>query len=334
MMEIQAIGADIGRGCTKGYTEYRGRAYDCCFGSVRSAGREIEFSKYDNMSDPIYIGYNDRDYFVGELAEKEGDTTIQNLEDDKTLTTVDILLATLLSKIAISDRVVVALGVPHKCYTKKNLTAIEAKYKGKTYKVRDHITASFKEVTIVGITIFREADAALLWHVANHYELGTNDVAMVNVGFRTTELSYYDNIDGELIYNDKRSDTLERGNLTALEQVAKAVKTKRSLHEIDNSSRYDKAKQVAYEDLQDYIQSMIESKWINLDEVDVFSAGGTSLHLNLKYNAVQDAQMATAKGLFEVAKETFEDFMSEADLEDEDAFLEALLNEEEANATE
>lgn len=326
MMEVQAIGADIGRGCTKGYTEYRGRAYQCCFSSVRSAGRDIEFSKYDEFEDPIYIGCENRNFFVGELAIKEGETPIQNLEDDKTTTTVDILLAALLSKTAISDRVVIALGVPHSCYTKKNLNAIEAKYKGKTYKVRDHITGSFKEVTVVGITIFKEADAALLWHVAHNYEIGTNDVAIANIGFRTTELSYYDNIDGDLVYNDKKSDSLESGNLKALNQVATASNTRRELHEIDNSSRYDEYKAVAYEDLRDFVQSKIESKFINLTEVDVFIAGGTSLHLDFKYPSIEDPQMATSKGLFEVAKETFDDLLRGIQI---NLSLEDLVEEEE-----
>lgn len=315
-MRLQVIGLDVGRGCTKGYTSYREQVSECCFKSMRSGGRNIEFKKFDDFEDPIYISYNERDHFVGELAEKEGNTLVQNLEDDKTTTTVDILIAAALSKIAVSDKVAITLGVPHKCYTQKHLKAIKAAYKGKTYKVRDYITGAFKEVTVVDIAIFKEADAALLWHTEHAYELSTNDVAMVNVGYRTTELSYYDNIDGELVYNNKKSDTLELGNITALEDVNSVISSTRKHYEIDSSSRYDKEKKHAYEDLKDAIQSSVEAKWINLNEVDIFAAGGTAKRLDLDYKLVEDSQMATAKGLYAVGVELFE-YLDLNDIEEE-----------------
>ena len=50
--ESQIIGADIGRGYVKGYTVYNGEARECCFKSIVSLGREIEF---DDYKEPIYL---------------------------------------------------------------------------------------------------------------------------------------------------------------------------------------------------------------------------------------------------------------------------------------
>ena len=50
--EIQNIGADIGRGYVKGFTEVDGIERSCIFKSVVGLGREMDFVNYD---DPIFL---------------------------------------------------------------------------------------------------------------------------------------------------------------------------------------------------------------------------------------------------------------------------------------
>lgn len=153
--------------------------------------------------------------------------------------------------------------------------------------------------------IFREADAALMWHVRQYPTLANGAVAMVNVGFRTTELCYYDK---GLKYNDKKSNTIELGNKTALEYVERELSSagiKRSLAEIDSSEDYNDYKEIGYEMLSEGIANRIEGSWINLNEVAICACGGTSLKLNLEYETIEDPQMATSKGLFLVAQKKF-----------------------------
>ena len=302
---VQYIGMDIGRGYVKAYSEHMGEVYQTRFKSIVALGRDMDFNEDFNKmenQDKIYIEIEGKKFFCGKLAELEGFNPNQNERDDKTSPTVKRLVYAALNEVAVSSQVKIMLGVPHKLFKKEVLNAVIEAYKGKTIEIKNKITGTFKEVTIRDILIFREADAALMWHVRQYPTLKNGAVAMVNVGFRTTELCFYEK---GLKYNDKKSNTLELGNKTALEYVERELSTsgtKRTLAEIDSSDEYDDLKENAYEMLSETIANRIEGAWINLNEVAICACGGTSQKLTLGYEVIDDPQMATSKGLYLVAK--------------------------------
>lgn len=305
---VQYIGMDIGRGYVKAYSEHMGEVYQTRFKSIVALGRDMDFNEDFNKmenQDKIYIEIEGKKFFCGKLAELEGFNPNQNERDDKTSPTVKRLIYAALNEVAVSSQVKIMLGVPHKLFKKEVLNAVIEAYKGKTIEIKNKITGTFKEVTIRDILIFREADAALMWHVRQYPTLKNGAVAMVNVGFRTTELCFYEK---GLKYNDKKSNTLELGNKTALEYVERELSTsgtKRTLAEIDSSDEYDNLKENAYEMLSETIANRIEGAWINLNEVAICACGGTSQKLTLGYEVIDDPQMATSKGLYLVAKKKF-----------------------------
>ena len=305
---VQYIGMDIGRGYVKAYSEHMGEVYQTRFKSIVALGRDMDFNEDFNKmenQDKIYIEIEGKKFFCGKLAELEGFNPNQNERDDKTSPTVKRLIYAALNEVAASSQVKIMLGVPHKLFKKEVLNAVIDAYKGKTIEIKNKITGTFKEVTIRDILIFREADAALMWHVRQYPTLKNGAVAMVNVGFRTTELCFYEK---GLKYNDKKSNTLELGNKTALEYVERELSTsgtKRTLAEIDSSDEYDDLKENAYEMLSETIANRIEGAWINLNEVAICACGGTSQKLTLGYEVIDDPQMATSKGLYLVAKKKF-----------------------------
>lgn len=305
---VQYIGMDIGRGYVKAYSEHMGEVYQTRFKSIVALGRDMDFNEDFNKmenQDKIYIEIEGKKFFCGKLAELEGFNPNQNERDDKTSPTVKRLVYAALNEVAVSSQVKIMLGVPHKLFKKEVLNAVIDAYKGKTVEIKNKITGTFKEVTIRDILIFREADAALMWHVRQYPTLKNGAVAMVNVGFRTTELCFYEK---GLKYNDKKSNTLELGNKTALEYVERELSTsgtKRTLAEIDSSDEYDNLKENAYEMLSETIANRIEGAWINLNEVAICACGGTSQKLTLGYEVIDDPQMATSKGLYLVAKKKF-----------------------------
>ena len=195
------------------------------------------------------------------------------------------------------------LGVPNREFTKKNLAGIVEEYKGRIIEVTDHVSKKTKKVIIRDVSIFRESDAALLYQVTKHKISNGNDNVMVNIGFRTTEISFYDN---NLKYNDKKSKSLELGNKTILEYVQN-IHTKRSLEEIDTSSRYDDLKRQGYQSLAENIEQTVESLLVNLDEINLYAAGGVvnNLELSEKFMITEDPQMITAKGLHLIATRKF-----------------------------
>lgn len=298
-MDTQIIGLDIGRGYVKGYSLYNDKEYSCLFKSVYGDGRNISLEDY--KKNPIYIELDGSEYFVGDLSEKESMKCIRNAGDSKVSPVVRILISAALSEIAVSDSVSLILGVPYKIFKKSTLKEVEKEYRDSTIVVKNKINNSVKTIKIENVNIFREADSALIYAMGNRIN-ENNPVGMVNIGFRTTELSYFDK---GFKFNDKLSTTIESGNQNALKIVQKRlvdIGITKSLPEIDTADDYPELKELAYKLTSDDTNEIIEETWNNLGEMEIFVSGGTALNLklNAKYKVVDDSQMATAKGLYEV----------------------------------
>ena len=298
-MDTQIIGLDIGRGYVKGYSLYNDKEYSCLFKSVYGDGRNISLEDY--KKNPIYIELDGNEYFVGDLSEKESMKCIRNAGDSKVSPVVRILISAALSEIAVSDSVSLILGVPYKIYKKSTLKEVEKESRDSTIVVKNKINNSVKTIKIENVNIFREADSALIYAMGNRIN-ENNPVGMVNIGFRTTELSYFDK---GFKFNDKLSTTIESGNQNALKIVQKRlvdIGITKSLPEIDTADDYPELKELAYKLTSDDTNEIIEETWNNLGEMEIFVSGGTALNLklNAKYKVVDDSQMATAKGLYEV----------------------------------
>ena len=304
--DVQLIGLDIGRGYLKAYSVINNIIREAMFKSVIGDGREDKV-EYKNHPDPIFISLEGMDYFVGDLAEKESYSAIRNSQDSKVSHTVKVLLAAALEKIAVKDKVKIMLGVPYKNYTMKTLKEVQDTYKGKTIVVKNKLTGTTKSILIEDVDIFREGDAAL-FHAIQGKVNEDKPVGLVNVGFRTMEMSYFS---PGFLFNDKLSTTVEYGNSTMLkivkDRILSQYNVSKDVNEIDSSTDYDDFKRVAYSLGSEKVNQIVEEHWINKYEMDLYLAGGTALHLNPgdDFKRLEDSQMATAKGLFEVAKLKF-----------------------------
>ena len=298
----QIIGLDIGRGYVKAYSNYNNNVKECIFKSIVGSGRDgLDYSNYE---DPIYIDYDGKKLFAGQFAEMEGHLAISNSKDSKTSVVVEDLMAVALSKVAVTKDVKIMMGVPYKIFNKATLDEVTKKYKGKVFKVEDKINGGVKEIRVVQIGIFREADSALI-HALNGLPNMEKPVGLVSVGFRSTELAYYNK---GFKFNDRYSTTLELGNRNVLKHVSEILLRERNINktveEIDSSDDYQDLKQMGYDAISEQIGQEIEVSWKNLNEMDIFIAGGTALNMTFdeKFKVLEDTQMATAKGLFEIAE--------------------------------
>lgn len=299
----QIIGLDIGRGYSKGYSEINGLVKECMFKSIIGEGRALNFADYES---PIMINFKNEDWFIGLLAEQESQTPIRNSKDSKTTETVQTLISAALSQLAVEEEVKIVLGVPYKSFRKSVLEEVVETYKGKEIKVKDKINGGTKEIKIVDIMIFRESDAALYWQVRDNKN-NNKPVGLVSIGFRTTEMSYFDK---GLKFNDKKSDTIEFGNRSVMNNVKDKLLNMgiiKDVNEIDTSNDYEDLKKKAYKIASENIEQQIEDKWINLGEMDIYIAGGTALNMSFdsRFKVLADAQMATAKGLWLIGTRTF-----------------------------
>lgn len=303
MSEVQKIGLDIGRGYVKAYSEFNGIEKEAMFKAIIGDGRELDFKDFEN---PMYIRFEKEDNFIGLLAEKESQIVIRNSKDSKVSEVARILFAAALSEIAVADEVDIVIGVPYKSFKKSVLKEVIETYKDNIIEVKDKIKGGIKKVKINNIAILREADAALYWQVKDKKK-NDKPVGMVAIGFRTTEISYFEK---GLKFNDKKSTTIEFGNRSIMQNVKDELEHKnifKEINEIDTSDEYNTLKNKAYKRATERIEQTLEDMWVNLDEMDIYIAGGTSKNMEFdsQFIKVDDPQMITAKGLYLVATRTF-----------------------------
>ncbi|MDB8790390.1 ParM/StbA family protein [Romboutsia sp. 1001216sp1] len=320
MENIQEIGFDCGRGYVKAYSEVDGSVHQTKFKSVIGDGRDIDLSDFNKVHNPNnimvsdnpsiekprYIEFENERYFIGLLAEKESQAPIRNSKDSKISETVRVLLASTLNDIAVKNKVKIMVGVPYKSYRKSVLKEVLDTYKGHIFKVKDRITGATKEIQIVDISILREADAAVLHALGGNINT-ERPIGLATIGFRSSELSFFDK---NFVFNDKKSTTIEFGNRTLLARVQSDLMSEgitKDVNEIDSSNDYNDKKAKVFKLGSENLSQRIEDIWINLSEMDLYIAGGTALNLNFdeQFKIVDDAQMATARGLFEAAQRRF-----------------------------
>lgn len=305
MGKIQNIGIDIGRGYVKAFSVYEGKAYQKVFNSVVGTGRNN--IDYKNFDEPIAININGDDYFFGELAIKESYNKVSNIKDEKTTDTAEKLLIAALSHVAVTKNVKIMLGVPNRLYNKRTLADVEKHYKNRDFSFKNLVTGEVKEVHISDIKIFRESDAALLY--LERGNVNTKPIGLVSVGYKTTEISYYD---PGFKFIDRNSTSIALGQMDINTEVRRKLEQERIYKgndEIDISENYDDKKQIGYNMVSNRLYEEIDGIFINISEMEkIYICGGASQNLNLDpkiFERVENPQLATAKGLFFVGNRMF-----------------------------
>ncbi len=305
MSEKQIIGIDIGRGAVKYYSKFKEEEITGKFNAVFGTGRNG--ISYNLWNDPIALEVNGNLLFFGELAIKESMNQTSNIKDEKDSFVSEMLLIAALSKAARTKNVKIMLGVPNRLFNKRTREAIVNKYKGKLYKFKDCVTKENKEAYIADIDIYREADSALVY--MQRGKVNTKPVALVSIGFRTTELSFYE---PKFKFIDKRSASIGIGARDVLEETKKILESERiykTVEELDIDNTYDDRKVMGYNMIANKIEQEIDSLWVNLGELEnIYLCGGTSCNTDLSptiFNRIDDPQMATAKGLYFVGTRKF-----------------------------
>lgn len=299
----QIISLDIGRSHFKGYTEFNGEKHEFICPSVIGDARELDWDKYDN---PISIEVEGKNFFVGELAERESYTSIKNSSDSKTSLSALVLLSAGLNALAKEDRVKLMIGVPYDSFNRDTQNELIAKYKGKTLRIKNNITNMVKNIVIEDVNFYREADANLFAIQENIKE--DKAIGIINCGFKTSEICFFDK---GLKLNDSKSRTIHYGTQDALKIVQNVLSKRgvyKDLNEIDAEKvEYNDDKDMAYELMSEKIYQAIRETWLNFKDVQVYVTGGNALNLKLqdKFKMIDNPQMSTAKGLYQVGVEIF-----------------------------
>lgn len=298
--DIQFIGLDIGRGYGKSYTTYNEKVSK----SIIQANYSMAFNEPGNLKteyDSFYFKSNGEGYIVGEKSTVFGNSNSTD-ENDKTNIVTEVLLQGLLAKTAFAKNVIIAIGVPN-IITDKEKQKIEEYYKGKVYKIE--IEEKIKEITIVGCSCFKEADAVGWLDEVVEFLGNEDNYGIVSLGFRTVEKSYYK--DG--IFIEEKSDSDEGGNITYLQQVKNSLIESYNIddYELDvtNKPEYRERLVRIYDDAKKNLMQKATKKWIDREKIKIVMTGGLLEKMDVKQEDVannvyilKDPVMASAMGLY------------------------------------
>ncbi|MTI71438.1 MAG: ParM/StbA family protein [Firmicutes bacterium] len=288
------VGIDYGRGNVKvvsnntreKFKSYCGEAYTLDF----SYGKE-----------EYIVTINDKEYFIGTLAEKEGMSRgfqKQKIDKESTIPLVatGVFLASDKSRVSVN----LVTGTPISDYRKQQ------------EKVKEYIKGSYKvnikgygekEMKIKEIYVVPEGAGAYFSQVLNNEgkeenkELSKSKVGIIDIGFKTVNLAMFENLG----FVDKESVTLNHGIHEAINSIYKRLSR-------DTDITLVEAEKITtgpeYERLAKKIKNGVNKFWGN-KPYKMFLCGGGA-HLLSKYftdvEVIRNPEYANAEGYFKIAQ--------------------------------
>ncbi|SEM81774.1 ParM/StbA family protein [Lihuaxuella thermophila] len=186
------VAVDAGRSYVKTVTGNR----KFLFPSKISKARQRTFIQ--TLEDDMEITYQGKDYFVGQLAEREGSFTRQMMTESKVNTETLLFILTALFQAGAFGHIHLVTGVPINMYREDERTRLRALLEGEHEII---LNGTYRKIYIKKAAITIEGGAAY-WV---HKRMGT--VRIVDPGARTTNYATFK--DG--IFIDRESGTIPKG---------------------------------------------------------------------------------------------------------------------------
>ncbi|MDI6707275.1 MAG: ParM/StbA family protein [Bacillota bacterium] len=333
------IGLDLGYGYTKGVNEAGrrvafpslvGAAYDRKLGSIFA--RKAHEDVIENMHVVISDGRNGQEYFVGELARREGKNTSYAFDEDKiNHPNTRALLAAASFLLFPEEEVPVHIvsGLPLEQYVHQK-NEFRGMLEGFKAVVGVKGSDRTRVVKFQRATPFLQAAGAVYYAIMdelNRYLVEGAYIGLVDIGFRTTDYIVFVVSKGRLVLREDLSGTLDMG-MSALNNAVDKLFTQRTgtrldiaelMHLVESGSIYYRGEKIEFGREVDAVRSevarvlkdRVKVVWGNkLDFFHtIFLAGGGAKqlkgHMNDLYSnvvTVKNAQMANALGFLKVAE--------------------------------
>lgn len=298
-------GIDVGRGAVKAVSV----SGQVSFPSYLAPYRERDLvSQADNVLEQLVVSIDGHQYFVGELARREGGTrefVKDKVSHDNTLP----LLLTAIALLALDDYTApkVVVGLPVSDY-KYQARAFENKVLG-NYRVQLPHKKVNIELVKGQVLAFPEG-AGALWDMALSPSgkplataLGEQSVGIIDVGWKTCNVV----ILRELKYNDMGSTTFPLGLSRAFNWFYKRISRDVDILPAEAELRLAKDGAPELQRLAREIRDQLAAWWHNWQDLDrIFLAGGGGLalapYLDMPVHLVPDAQVANARGFYKVSR--------------------------------
>src|SRR5690625_557247 len=340
---MENISVDLGYGFVKAVSSNGNRViFPSVVGNEGSSlGLASAFGKRkDNVSN-MHIKFDNKSYFVGELAEKESQSTTRVFERERfnnMYTT--ILLNTAIQLVSESDIVNVTTGLPLDFYQsqakdfRESILAIQPI----TEWVADPLAGGERRINIENGFVFPQGASAVFSALINHegkfvYPQFMNEgslIALIDIGFRTTDFVVVEiQNNGSFVPIAKLSGTVDEGVINLHKRLHSTYKDRTGGSDLNdrfikqalnNGHLFYRGEKV---DFNDIILSAKESIIANIadrlkgvwaNESDLFSAiflagGGSELfestiqpHFDNRLELIRESQFANAIGYLRLGK--------------------------------
>jgi len=331
------VGLDLGYGYVKGVNEEgRAVAFPSLVGDGYSRPLAGLFgSGTHDSTGNLHVVLSDhrgsREFFVGELARREGLNVSRAFDEDKiTHPNTEVLLATAASLLSSDGAGPMHLvtGLPLEQYVHKR-DALKEMLGRFNVSVRHKDSGPSKRVTFAKATIFPQAAGAIyyaVWDERHKYLVKGSYLGLVDVGFKTTDFIVF-LMEDRLVLREDLSGTIPVGmsqlqiaadklfsaktgtklDITELMRLVESGRLMFKGRELDFSTEIEDAKREISRSIKDRLKIVWGNK-INFFHA-VFLAGGGAVALEHLLSGlhptttvVKDARFANARGFLKVAE--------------------------------
>lgn len=288
------VGLDIGRGNLKLVSMDKSIKFESYCGEAR----ELD---YYNADDKYIIKIDDKEYFVGDIAKREGYIkSFQKHKIDEERTLPLALTALYLCSDKDNVDVNIVCGTPLSDYNIQKL-AIEEYLKG-SYKVAIK-NNPIKYITIRNVKVFPEGAGSYFSMVLNNEGKGINSeitkskVGIIDIGYKTTNIVVFEN----LKYIDKQSTSFNLGVHQAFNMIYKKLSRTEDIN-VEQAENIKSGPEFKY--LADRIRNEVNKFWGNTSFKIYLSGGGAYLLKDYLYefDILPYPEYANARGYFKIAQ--------------------------------
>ena len=329
------IGVDLGYGFVKASDGKKDRIFPSVVGQARTLRYITDESPEQNLINNLHVVVDDREYFVGDLANRQSDVVLFSLNENRMDERISkVLLSTVLALLAegraTNYNIVTGLPVGYFTETKQALTQL---YKGRqtiTLKrnqnpVQDY-TLMVNEVKVLPEP-FGSLFDLILDYSGNIVDenLAASKVGIIDVGFRTTDYIVVDNLENIDRLSGSSTTALSTAYVLISELLKEEFKISKPIYQLDQIVRsgsirisgktynLEEIKKHAFGVVAEKLITEINSLWTNkweLDMVFITGGGGVALAEYLMPHfenslLTKEAQFANVYGFRKLAQRLF-----------------------------
>lgn len=288
------VGLDVGRGYVKAINCDKTVKYESYSGPFR----ELD---YYNDDDKYIVSINDKKYFVGDIAKREGlGRGFQKQKVDKMRTLPLSLTALYLITDKLDVDVNLVCGVPIFDFNSQKNT-VESFLKG-SYEVQIG-NGLKKNININNVKVFPEGAGAYFSLILNNEgkavesELSKVKVGIIDIGYKTTNVVVFEN----LKYVDRLSTSFNLGVHQAFNMIYKRLSRYDdiTMDQAENITEGEEFRQLA-----DRIKNEVNKFWGNTSFKIYLCGGGAYLLRKYfeEFDVIKGSEFANANGYFKISQ--------------------------------